>query len=237
MNTEKKERRKEKRFPIRGNILIDYKMMFKSIDISENGIYLYTGRSFEKNKVVEVTLPIKDKPLTVKARVQHNQPGIGMGLQFIDLNDKQKAIIKNLVKNIIKKSIKPIDERKKILLVEDNDMSRQMYKGRLLMEGFSIIEAKDGMEAIALLKEYTPELIVLDLYMEKMDGFKVLSVLKTNPKWKDIQVIALSAHGTSDVIEKAIKAGADEFLSKMITSPSKLAATVKAVFNKKIYKI
>jgi CheY-like chemotaxis protein len=231
---DKKDHRREKRLPIKGNILVNGKMVFKCIDISEGGLYLYTGQSFKENEIVSVTLPFKGNPLTVKARVQHNQPGIGMGLQFIDLNDEQRAIIKKLVKKLTERSMRPKDQRKKILLVEDNEMSRRIYKNKLLIEGFSIIEASDGMEAIRLLKEISPDLIVLDLYTGKMDGFKVLSILKINPKWEDIPVVVFSERGTPDVIDEIIKAGADEFLSKMLTSPSKLAETVKAILNKKI---
>jgi CheY-like chemotaxis protein len=238
MNEEdKKEHRRKKRLPIKGNILVDGKVMFKCIDISEGGLYLYTGQSFEKGKIVTVTLPIKGSPLTVKAKVQHNQPGIGMGLQFIDLTDEQLTVIKKLIKNMMERSTRRKDERKKILLVEDNEMSRQIYKNKLLLEGFSIIEARDGIEAIKLLNDISPDLIVLDLYTGKMDGFKVLSILKINPKWENIPVVVFSESGTPDVIDAIIKAGADEFLSKMLTSPSKLAETVKAILTRKINRL
>jgi CheY-like chemotaxis protein len=62
-----------------------------------------------------------------------------------------------------------------------------------------------------------------------MDGVKVLMILKASPKWKSIPVIVLSSHGTKDVIDKVIAAGATEFLSKMITSPLKLSETIKNI--------
>ena len=85
-----------------------------------------------------------------------------------------------------------------------------------------------------VLKKITPDLIIFDLYMEKMDGFKVLMILKSSPKWKDVPIIVFSSHGTQDVIDKVINAGADEFLLKMITSPSKLAQKAKAVLKQKV---
>jgi PleD family two-component response regulator len=69
--------------------------------------------------------------------------------------------------------------------------------------------------------------------MEKMDGFKVLAILRESPQWKDIPVIVFSAKGTQDVMDKVIDAGAEEFLVKMMTSPAKLANTVKNVLEKK----
>jgi CheY-like chemotaxis protein len=226
------ERRRHKRIPFREDVLINNTMMFKSIDISEGGLYVYTGRSFEKNTVLDVTLPSGDRRFTVKARVQHSQPGIGMGLQFIDLTEEQKAMIKALFAQVLSAPVRPKDEKLKILLIEDDDKTRMMNKSRLLSEGFAVIEARDGMEAMALLEGMTPDLIILDLYMEKMDGFKVLSILKIHPKWKDVPVIVFSARGTRDVIEKVISAGADEFLSKMVTTPVKLAETVKGVLQR-----
>lgn len=223
------ERRTKKRIPFKDDILINGKMRFKSIDIGKGGIYVYTGRSFDKNTIVNISIPFQDKNITVKGKVQHNQPGIGMGIRFIDLNDEQKAMIEELIKSITSQAVKISDAKKKILLVEDDDKTRRINKSKLFLEGFFVIEAIDGIEAIKLLDKQIPDLIILDLYMEKMDGFKVLSILKMNPKWIDIPVIVFSGRGTQDVIEKVINAGANEFLSKMLTSPSKLAATVKMV--------
>lgn len=232
-NNDRKDFRKEERIHFTGKILVNGKLVFKCIDICEGGLYVYTGNSFEENKLINVTLPIKDKPLTVTARVQHNQPGIGMGLQFVNLNDEQKVIIKKIIKSIIKKSAKPIDERKKVLLVEDNDISRQIYKSKLFMEGFFIAEARDGMEAIRLLNDFTPDLTIFNLNTNGMDCFKVLTILKNHPKCNDFPIIVFSERCTQDFIEKAIKAGADEFLIKMLTSPSKLAETAKAVLQRR----
>jgi CheY-like chemotaxis protein len=227
------DRRKYKRYPFRKNILVNGTMSFQGIDISEGGLYVYTGRSFPENTEVSVELPLKDGSLTVRAKVQHNQPGIGMGLQFIRLTAEQNSIIKGLIETSVAESRKSAaDERKKILLIEDDDKTRAINKSKLFSDGFSIIEAKDGIEAMKLLEEESPDLVILDLYMERMDGFKVLSILKIHPKWKDLPVIIFSARGTQDVIEKVISAGAEEFLSKMVTTPVKLAEMVKIVLKR-----
>ena len=183
------------------------------------------------SSVISLIAPVRGEKITVKARVQHNQPGIGMGLKFIDLSEKQKAMIKELIDNTMKKSALNLN-KKKILLVEDNDMTRQLYKSKLLMEGFSVIEAKNGIEAIKFLREQIPDLLILDLYMEKMDGFKVLSILRITPQWESLPVIVCSSRLTKDVIEKLSNAGATEFLSKIITSPAKLAETARAVIQR-----
>ncbi|MBI5025908.1 MAG: response regulator [Nitrospirae bacterium] len=122
-----------------------------------------------------------------------------------------------------------MSEKKKVLIVDDNDMTRRMNKSKLMLDGFTVLEAIDGVEAIKVLETEVPDVIVLDLYMEKMDGFKVLALLKGSPKWKDIPVIVFSARGTPVEIEKAMSAGADEFLVKMTTSPVKLSERVKGI--------
>jgi CheY-like chemotaxis protein len=76
------------------------------------------------------------------------------------------------------------------------------------------------------------DLVILDLYMKGIDGLKVLSVLKANPKWKNLPVIVCSGHDTQDVKERVLNAGAEEFLSKRGTSPSKLAQSVKSVLQR-----
>jgi PleD family two-component response regulator len=228
------EKRRKKRIYFAGSVLLNGKIKCNTIDVSEGGLYVYACTAFEANRVVEVTFLLKNKQSYIfKAKVRHSHPDIGMGLQFIDLNDDQKAVIKKIVENIVKKTDKASTKRKKILLIDDNTLTRQIHQNRLVMEGFAVIAAKDGIEAIQLLKKTTPDLIIFDLYMEKMDGFKVLMILKSSAKWKDVPIIVFSSHGTQDVIDKVITAGADEFLLKMITSPSKLAQKAKAVLKQK----
>jgi CheY-like chemotaxis protein len=228
------EKRRKERLYFSGSILLNNNIKCKTIDITEGGLYVYACSPLKENSVIDVTFPLKNKKsFIVKARVRHSHPDLGMGLQFIDLNNEQKVIIKKIVESIEKKTALPQITRKKILLIDDNTLNRQMNKNKLSMEGFSVIEAKDGLEAIQLMKTLTPDLVILDVYMEKMDGFKVLMILKSSPKWKDIPIIVFSSHGTQDVMDKVIAAGADEFLFKMITSPAKLAEKAKAILSRK----
>jgi len=228
-NQEINERRKLERFPFREDILIDGTRACISMDISEGGLYISTIQSYEVNSAIDVTIPFKGEKLPVKAQVRYCQPGIGMGVSFIDLNAKQRAQIRELIEGITKKPAQLDMEGKSVLLVEDNSTSRQAIKNALSKEGFSVIEASDGIEAMKYLGEQHPDLIILDLYMKGMDGLKVLSFLKTDPKWKEYPVIVCSAHDAPDVKEKVINAGADIFLPKKGTSPARLVDSVKSV--------
>jgi CheY-like chemotaxis protein len=91
----------------------------------------------------------------------------------------------------------------------------------------------DGIEAMKFIAEQNLDLIILDLYMKGMDGLKVLSVLKSNPKWKELPVIICSGHDEQEVKEKVMNAGADEFLSKRGTSPAKLVQSAKALLQQR----
>ena len=232
-NEDKKDRRKYERFPFREDIQIDGTRMCTSMDISEIGLYISAMQSYEINSVIDVTIPFKGGKLTVKAQVRHCQPGIGMGVILVDLNAEQRANIKELIESITIKPDQSDIEGKNILLVEDNNTSRQAIKSALCKEGFCVIEASDGIEAIKLLSEQNPDLIILDLYMKGMDGLKVLSLIKTDQKWKELPVIVCSAHDTQDVKEKVMNAGADGFLSKSGTSPAKLAQYAKTILQQR----
>ena len=232
-NEDKKEKRKYERFLFREDILIDGTRMCTSMDISEIGLYISAMQSYENNSVIDITIPFKGGKLTVKARVRHCQPGIGMGVMFVDLNAEQKIKIKELIESITKKPAQSEREGKNILLVEDSNTSRQAIKSELCKEGFSVIEAMDGIEAMKFIAEQNIDLIILDLNMKGIDGLKVLSVLKTNPKWKEVPVIVCSGHDAQDVKDKVMNAGADEFISKRGTSPAKLAQSAKALLQQR----
>jgi predicted Zn finger-like uncharacterized protein len=94
------ERRKYPRYPFREEIIIDGSKRCTCSDISELGLYISTIQSFEEKGIIEVTIPFKENFLTVNAQVQYYQPGIGMGIMFIDLTDEQKAIIKEIIEKI-----------------------------------------------------------------------------------------------------------------------------------------
>ncbi len=228
-----KERRKFVRVPFVKDIVINNNITVKSIDLSEGGLYVYTDRLFEVRSMLDVTIPLNGEKLTLKARIEHTQPSVGMGLKFIYSDDVQRDKIKNFIERKTAKEPQAEKEKKTVLLVEDNEMSRDISKNKLTLEGFHVVAVEDGIEAIKFLQAKTPDLIILDLFMEKLDGFKVLTIIRESPRWKDIPVIVFSVKGTQDVVEKVINAGADEFLVKMITSPKKLLETARNVLKRK----
>lgn len=121
----------------------------------------------------------------------------------------------------------------RILLIDDTKMIQQIYKNKLMLEGFYVRTADNGMEAIKILSEERPDLVLLDLTMPVMDGYKVLQVIKTNLKLSSIPVIIFSGKGQPEEIEKALSLGADGYLVKATTKPQDVVAHVKEMLNKK----
>lgn len=103
---------------------------------------------------------------------------------------------------------------KKILIAEDDKFLSSAYRVKLAKAGFEVHMASDGQEAISLLQNVTPDLILLDLIMPVKDGFATLQEIKANPAWKTIPVIVASNLGQKEDIEKSTQLGANDFVVK-----------------------
>ncbi len=111
----------------------------------------------------------------------------------------------------------------KLLLVEDNEMNRDMLSRRLRRRGHEVIMAFDGREAITLAQSEVPDLILMDLSLPLMDGWEATRRLKAAPQTQSIPILALTAHAMEGDRDKAIAAGFDDYDSKPIEFPRLLA--------------
>lgn len=102
----------------------------------------------------------------------------------------------------------------KILLVEDDNNLREIYEARLQAEGYNIVSAHDGEEALVVAKAEKPDLIISDVMMPKISGFEMLDILRNTDGLKNVKVIMLTALGQSDDQQRANKLGADRYLVK-----------------------
>jgi CheY-like chemotaxis protein len=102
----------------------------------------------------------------------------------------------------------------KIMLVEDDNNLREIYEARLQAEGYTIISAKDGEEALVLAKAEKPDLIISDIMMPKISGFEMLDILRNTDGLKEVKVIMLTALGQNDDQQRADRLGADRYLVK-----------------------
>ncbi|TSC82098.1 MAG: hypothetical protein G01um101420_628 [Parcubacteria group bacterium Gr01-1014_20] len=121
---------------------------------------------------------------------------------------------------------------KKILVIEDDRFLSSLMKARLEKEGFTAIQAFDGEEALNLLKQDKPDLIVMDLIMPKVSGFELLESISLDPQISRIPVMILSNLGQDSDIDKVKRLGAVEYFVKVKTSIDDLVTHVKEIANK-----
>jgi two-component system cell cycle response regulator DivK len=120
----------------------------------------------------------------------------------------------------------------KILVVEDNEMNRDMLARRLQRRGYEVVIAVDGQEGVALAQSETPDLILMDMSLPVLDGWEATRQLKTTPRTKSIPIIALTAHAMSDDRDIALEAGCDDYDTKPIEM-RRLLAKVEVLLGKK----
>jgi CheY-like chemotaxis protein len=118
----------------------------------------------------------------------------------------------------------------KILLVEDNEMNRDMLSRRLIRKGYEVVMALDGRQAVEMAAGENPDLILMDMSLPVIDGWEATRQLKATPATRAIPVIALTAHAMAGDREKAIEAGCDDYDTKPIELPrllGKIASLLK----------
>ncbi len=118
----------------------------------------------------------------------------------------------------------------KILLVEDNEMNRDMLSRRLTRKGFEVLIAVDGQEGVTLAGTETPDLILLDMSLPVLDGWAAARQLKADEGTKGIPIIALTAHAMAGDREKALEAGCDEYDTKPVELP-RLLEKIETLLN------
>jgi two-component system cell cycle response regulator DivK len=107
----------------------------------------------------------------------------------------------------------------KILLVEDNEMNRDMLSRRLERKGFSILLAVDGQSGVEMTKQHAPDLVLMDMSLPVLDGWEATRRLKADLTTARIPIIALTAHAMSSDRDKALEAGCDDYDTKPVDLP------------------
>jgi two-component system cell cycle response regulator DivK len=107
----------------------------------------------------------------------------------------------------------------KILIVEDNEMNRDMLSRRLERRGFAVVMAVDGQQGVDMARSEKPDLVLMDMSLPVLDGWAATREIKADEALKAIPVIALTAHAMAGDREKAIEAGCDDYDTKPIELP------------------
>jgi DNA-binding response OmpR family regulator len=118
-----------------------------------------------------------------------------------------------------------------VLLVEDEDQLRRVMKDLLEREGYIVAEARDGVQALDQVDRFAPDVIILDLNLPGLDGYSVLSQLRSRPATQSIPVMVLTAKGDEDNEVRVFELGADDFITKPFRARA-LSARLEAVLGR-----
>jgi len=121
---------------------------------------------------------------------------------------------------------------KKILLVEDDNFIIDIYITKLKEVGFSVQSAVNGEDALAKIKQSSPDLVLLDIVLPQVTGFEFLQEIKSMPELKNVPVIVLSNLGQKKEIEKGLSLGAAKYLIKAHYTPTEVVEEIRTVLNK-----
>ena len=118
----------------------------------------------------------------------------------------------------------------RLLVVEDNEMNRDMLSRRLIRKKYDVLVAVDGRESVEVARSEAPDLILMDMSLPVMDGWEAARQLRANPETRAIPIIALTAHAMSGDREKALDAGCDDYDTKPIELP-RLLGKIEALLD------
>jgi len=119
----------------------------------------------------------------------------------------------------------------KVLLVEDNEMHRDMLSRRLARRGFEVVFAVDGQQGVELARSEKPDIILMDMNLPVMDGWEATRRVKSDDSTRNVPVIGLTAHAMSGDREKALEAGCDDYDTKPIDF-DRLIGKIERLFGK-----
>lgn len=117
----------------------------------------------------------------------------------------------------------------RILLVEDNELNRDMLSRRLIRRGFEVLMAENGALAVEMTGEHRPDLILMDMSLPVIDGWEATRRLKADPATAAVPIIALTAHAMDSDRARAMEAGCDDYDSKPVDLPRLLEKIEKAL--------
>lgn len=120
-----------------------------------------------------------------------------------------------------------------ILIVEDNELNREMLSRRLTRRGYTVVLAVDGEQGLAVARSSVPDLVLMDMSLPLIDGWEATRRLKSDPALRHIPVIALTAHAMANDRDKALQAGCDDYDTKPIELP-RLLAKIDALLAKAV---
>ena len=126
---------------------------------------------------------------------------------------------------------KPVKQKKKILLVEDDPFIADIYQEKLNRKEFDVKVVNDGREAVTVIKQDKPDILLLDIVLPGIGGWQILRKLKKGGLFKKMKVIVLSNLGQQEEVSKGLEMGAVKYLIKAQFTPAEVAEEIKKIIN------
>ena len=123
----------------------------------------------------------------------------------------------------------PVSTKQRVLIVEDNELNKKLFRDLLEANGYDGSHTGDGMEVLGMLRQSKPDLILMDIQLPEISGLEVTRWIKNDPSLKDIPVVAITAFAMKGDEERIRAGGCDGYISKPISVPSFLATVKKFI--------
>jgi CheY-like chemotaxis protein len=117
----------------------------------------------------------------------------------------------------------PMNHPPRILIVDDNEVNRDIIVTRLEAHGYETLQAADGLEALAAVTQHRPDLVLLDVMMPLRNGYEVCQSIRENPAWDRVKVVMLSAKGRDLEVSQGLALGADAYVTKPFSTKALIA--------------
>jgi CheY-like chemotaxis protein len=222
--------RRAERYDFTEEVIIDEQVFTNCLDISATGIFVHTVKPFKVNSIVKITIPAYG--LNARALVKHFKPGIGLGLEFQPADQTEAEQIDKIIKNI-KLSSKKAPKKMRVLLIDGARQLRTVYKNRLVLDGFSVVEANDGMEAIKKMNSFEIHAVVSELEVKRIELHDLLRMIRDVPNFVHIPIYVIANPTGFDTESWVLEAGANKYLRKSSTSATELSSILNKALNKK----
>jgi CheY-like chemotaxis protein len=229
MEARAEDKRKSKRVPYNETILVNDTLEVHCNDISEGGLFVHMNKALLPGNAVTIKFP--QRPMKFEAVVQAVPGTGGMGLMFASLDNTHLAALREII-SAAGKAVPELKTTPTVLLIEESANIRTLNRNSLISEGFEVLEAPDGMEALKILHSRPPDAVMLELEVKRVDGYGVLEFMKSSPGLKNIPVLAVSSKVKAEEQSTVIEAGASIFLPKTTTSPAKLSSILRKLIAK-----
>lgn len=205
------EKRSEERLRYTGDIIVNDSIFTTAVDISLGGMLIKTSTQLESGSTVSINIPAFDFDCRALVRFSNAEAGTGLKYEIENIVqwDRLAEILDNIKAVSGEGGVKPT-----LLVVDDNKAFRDTLRPRLLKAGYSVSEATDGMDAIKRMNSYPFHAMLVDLNIDRIDGFKLISLIRGAPDHKEKPIVVISSSFDPRTVERALKAGADVFLPK-----------------------